>query len=139
MRDLVFSNKVILKSGGKLGEQPVGVFATENIKKGETIEESVLIFPKNDKWEDLDDNFLPFFVPIPHLRDDAKDVAEKHGGVTVLQVTKPVCASGFAMFYSRKSSGNIEFRITPQNTLIVKATRKIEKGEELFLLERSLG
>jgi len=135
MRDLTLSQKINLRVDDEGAIK--GVFANTDIKKGEKLEECVLIVPKSDKWEEMDEAFISHFIGIPHLREDSKVFADKNGGVLKAHVTRPTCGSGYSMVYSKAKKGNLDLRVTPQNTLIIKAARKISTGEELILSDES--
>lgn len=116
--------------------KPLGVFAIDDIAKNTIIEESVIIMAENPKWEDLDSGFLPFFIGIPYLRKDSLELADKHGGSSIFHVSRPVCASGFAMFYNRGNNSNISYSLTARNTVIFKTSKNVKKDEQLILLKK---
>tara|TARA_Y100000310_G_scaffold30769_1_gene29196 strand:- start:148 stop:594 length:447 start_codon:yes stop_codon:yes gene_type:complete len=113
-----------------------GVFCTEDIAKGECVEESGLILLENNKWEECDKELLKYAFPWVELRSDWKDFCDEHGGILPFHATRPVLVLGYGMFYGRSSSPNISYKIEKKLfTCNFIATCGIKEGEELLLPE----
>lgn len=126
-------NKICLKLSS-LGVKE-GIFASEEIKKGEEVEQCFIIYPENKNWEKLDKGLLPYSLGVPDLNSDydLQKIAEKHGAVSLFHVTRPVFVSGFGMLYNKSKNPNLDFVLTGDIVLNLRATKKIEKDEELFV------
>jgi hypothetical protein len=112
-----------------------GVFASEDIKKGETVEQCFIIYPENKNWEKLDKGLLPYSLGVPDLNEnyDLQKIAKKHDAVSPLHVTKPVFVSGFGMLYNKSKNPNLDFVLTGDVVLNLRAAKKIKKDEELLV------
>lgn len=112
-----------------------GIFASEDIKKGEVVEQCFIIYPENKNWEKLDKGLIPYFLGVPNLNEDynLQEIAEKHGAVSPFHATRPICVSGFGMLYNKSKNPNLDFYVTGDIILNLKTVKKIKKDEELFL------
>ena len=111
-----------------------GVFCTEDIVKGERVEESGLILLENNKWEECDKELLKHAFPWVELRSDWKDFCDEHGGILPFHATRPVLVLGYGMFYGRSSPPNISYKIEKKLfTCNFIATCDIKEGEEILL------
>ena len=113
-----------------------GVFCTEDIAKGERVEESGLILLENNKWEECDKELLKYAFPWVELRPDWKDFCDEHGGILPFHATRPLLVLGYGMFYGRSYSPNVSYKIEKKLfTCNFVATCGIKEGEELLLPE----
>ena len=113
-----------------------GVFCTEDIEKGECVEESGLLLLENNKWEECDKQLLNHAFPWAELRSDWKDFCDEHGGILPFHATRPVLVLGYGMFYGRSLSPNLNYKIEKKLfTCNFITTCDIKEGEELLLPE----
>ena len=132
MKDKLFrSEKIFIGASGTHG---YGVFCTEDIKKGELIEECYYIVPDKAKWQDLDTKFAHYFFSLPFLQDDHESFADENGGVTVGHVTRPVCVLGCGMVFNHSKDNNVNWQIYEVSQIVsYRANKNIEAGSELFI------
>ncbi len=111
-----------------------GVFCSQDIKKGELIEECYYLIPDKSKWQDLDATFLKYFFAIPCLQDDHEEFADKNGGVNIGHITRPVCVLGSGMIFNHSQNANVDYTyFEPSQTFCYRANRLIKSGSELFI------
>lgn len=132
MKDKLFrSEKIFVGASDTHG---YGVFCTEDIKKGELIEECYYIVPDKAKWQDLDTKFAHYFFSLPFLQDDHESFADENGGVTVGHVTRPVCVLGSGMIFNHSKDNNVNWQIYEVSQVVsYRANKNIEAGSELFI------
>ena len=136
MKDKLFlSPKIQVKTK----DNSRGVFCTEDIEKGERVEESGLLLLENNKWEECDKELSKHAFPWAELRSDWKDFCDKHGGILPFHATRPVLVLGYGMFYGRSSSPNLSYKIEKKLfTCNFIATCGIKEGEEVLLPEAKI-
>lgn len=132
MKDKLFrSEKIFVGASDTHG---YGVFCTEDIKKGELIEECYYIVPDKAKWQDLDIKFTHYFFSLPFLQDDHESFANENGGVTVGHITRPVCVLGSGMIFNHSKDNNVDWQIYEVSKIVsYRANKNIKAGLELFI------
>ena len=105
MKKELFQNKLVVKKSSLHG---YGVFAGKTIQKGELIEECYIIISRGGDRR---------------LEDFYFDVDGKYALFT-----------GFGIIYNHSNEPNADYFINAKRKLVVfKATRRIKKGEEIFI------
>lgn len=111
-----------------------GVFCTENIKKGDIIEEAHLFLLKNNKWEECDAALKRYALPWVELREDWKEFCDKHEGILSQHATRPVVVLGFGMIYNHADENNVDYFIDKHRLICsYKANRDIDAQSELTI------
>ena len=107
---MFFNNKITIKDSGEMGR---GVFASENIKKGETIEVAPILVLQFEDFVETRWNLL--FEYYFWLDDEV------------------VLALGYGSMYNHAADSNAEYKIDIKNKSIAfNALRDIKEGEEIF-------
>jgi hypothetical protein len=111
-----------------------GVFCTDDIKKGELIEEAHLLLLKDNTWEGCDEELRRYVFPWVHLRKDWKGFCDEHGGILPIHATRPVVVLGFGMIYNHADDYSVGF-VVDKHQLICsyKVNRDVESGTELTI------
>ncbi len=111
-----------------------GVFSSQDIKKGELIEEAHMILLSNYKWEECDEELSRYVLPWIELRPDWKDFCDEHGGILQTHATRPVAILGFGMIYNHSDDNNINYKIDKRQFMCsYRANRDINAGQELTI------
>ena len=111
-----------------------GVFSSQDITKGQLIEEAHMILLKNPKWEDCDEELSRFVLPWIELRSDWEEFCEQHGGILEQHATRPVAVLGFGMIYNHSDDHNIDYYVDKrQYSCSYKSNRNIPAGVELTI------
>ncbi len=107
---MFFNNKVTVKDSGKMGR---GVFATEDIKKGEVVEVAPIIVLQFADFIDTRWNLM--FDYYFWLDDEV------------------VLALGYGSMYNHSETPNAKYKVDIKNRSIeFKTIKDIKKGEEIF-------
>ena len=111
-----------------------GVFCTEDIKKGELVEEAHMILLDNNKWEECDKELVRYVLPWVELREDWENFCDEHGGILKYHATRPVVILGFGMIYNHADQYNIDYEIDKRRFFCkYKANCDIAAGSELTI------
>jgi SET domain-containing protein len=111
-----------------------GVFCTEDIKKGELIEECYYIIPDQPKWQDTDTKFCSYFFSLPFLQDDHESFADENGGVALYHVSRPICVLGCGMIFNHSKNNNVDWNVYEVSQIVsYRANQNIKAGSELFI------
>ncbi len=107
---MFFNQKISIKDTKDMGR---GVFATEDIETGETIEVAPIIVLKHEDFIDTKWNLLfEYYFWLDH---------------------EVVLALGYGSIYNHSMNPNAEYKIDIKNKSITfKAIKDIKKGEEIF-------
>ena len=107
---MFFNNKITVKDTKDMGR---GVFASEDIKAGETIEVAPILILQ---FEDFIDTKWNLLFEYYFWMDD-----------------EVVLALGYGSLYNHSKENNAEYEINIKNKSITfKAIKEIKKGEEIF-------
>lgn len=107
---MFFKNKITVKDSGKMGR---GVFATENIEKGEVIEVAPIIVLQ---FEDFVETRWNLLFEYYFWMDD-----------------EVVLALGYGSLYNHAADANAEYKIgVKKKSITFKAVKDIKKGEEIL-------
>lgn len=107
---MFFTNKICIKDTEKMGR---GVFATEDIKKGVTLEVAPIIVLKHEDFIDTKWNLLfEYYFWLDH---------------------EVVLALGYGSLYNHSIDPNAEYKIdTEKKSITFKSLKEIKKGEEIY-------
>ena len=107
---MFFSQKITVKDTKKMGR---GVFATESIEAGETIEVAPIIVLKHEDFIDTKWNLLfEYYFWLDH---------------------EVVLALGYGSLYNHSIDPNVEYKIdTKKRSITFKSIKEIKKGDEIY-------
>lgn len=107
---MFFSQKITVKDTEKMGR---GVFATEDINKGETLEVAPIIVLKHEDFIDTKWNLLfEYYFWLDH---------------------EVVLALGYGSMYNHSMDPNAEYKIDiKKKSITFKTIKELKKGEEIY-------
>lgn len=111
-----------------------GVFCTEDIKKGELVEEAHMILLENNKWEECDKELARYVLPWMELREDWEEYCDEHGGILKQHAVRPVAVLGYGMIYNHSDKNNLDYEVDKHRFFCgYTANRDIAAGSELTI------